>query len=97
MGLSPAEFWEMTPADFSRMLEGYYYRNRQQGVYFRELYALLFNINKGEKTPYLEPKEVLRLIGEPRSKKVKNKTALLTPEQIQLMEERVNRQMGLLP
>ncbi|GAB3881293.1 hypothetical protein [Spirosoma agri] len=46
------------------MLAGYYRRTNPQGIYFRELYALLYNINRGEKTPAIDSQDVLRLPGE---------------------------------
>ncbi|QHV99227.1 phage tail assembly chaperone [Spirosoma endbachense] len=64
VGLRPGEFWEITPAEFDRMVAGYVRRINKEGVYFRELYALLYNINRGEKAPAIEGIDVMRLPGE---------------------------------
>ncbi|WP_232540916.1 hypothetical protein [Spirosoma endbachense] len=46
------------------MVAGYVRRINKEGVYFRELYALLYNINRGEKAPAIEGIDVMRLPGE---------------------------------
>lgn len=50
------------------MVAGYLRRTNKDGLYFRELYALLYNINRGEKTPPIDGMDVLVLPGEKKKR-----------------------------
>lgn len=58
----------MTPIEFIRHCRAYERRHRREAVFFREMYALLVNINrKADAEPVTGP-DILRLAGDPPKK-----------------------------
>ncbi|WP_143100856.1 hypothetical protein [Spirosoma endophyticum] len=93
--MSLAEFWNMPPHAFQLKVEGFFERENRTGLYFRETYALLYNINRGEKTQPIDGKDVILLAGEKKSREPRHKKgtfASMTPEQLQAWTDRVNQQ-----
>lgn len=45
IGLSPAEFWDLTEGETVAKINGYYMQLARRSADFRALYALTYNIN----------------------------------------------------
>ncbi len=93
IGLTTEQFWRTTPVEFARMVEGYQRRTRMPGVYFRELYALLYNVNRGEKSEALDGGDVLRLPGDKTKRKVRAEKAIsYSMQELADYSKRINNQ-----
>jgi hypothetical protein len=90
--MTPLSFWEMSPRVFELKVQGYFRKENRARLYFRETFALLFNVNRSEKTPAIEGADVIALIGEKPKRKVRESSKTWTKEEIQVAQERINRQ-----
>jgi len=71
MGLRPAEFWRLTPADCNTMIAGFYEQEmeREKSAYRREAYftALLMNAT-GNYKRHIRPEELVNFSEKTRAK-----------------------------
>lgn len=77
MGMTDEMFWHSTPAQFTLRVEAYKRHNRADAMYFRETFALLYNINRSEKAEVLEGKDILMLHGEKPPRKERREKSLM--------------------
>lgn len=80
----------MTPLNFERMKDGYNRRNRQAGVYFRELYALHCNLNRKENTPPFKGTDFLSLPDDPPEPVIKYERKKVSKGKIERLYNRFN-------
>lgn len=91
MGMTDEMFWHSTPAQFTLRVEAYKRHNRADAMYFRETFALLYNINRNEKAPVLEGKDVLTIHGDkPPKKERRQKSMMDDPVAMADFMERLN-------
>lgn len=90
--MSADEFWQMPPLFFSWKLDGYLARENRPRSYYRELYALLVNINRDPKKSSIEGKQVAPLLGEKPMRVPSDKhadTGGYSPKELEQIRERI--------
>ncbi|WP_223834205.1 hypothetical protein [Spirosoma profusum] len=88
--MTPQQFWDMPPSVFVQKVEGYYRRENRAAYYYRETYALHYNLNRGEKNPAITGEDVLTFLGEKPKRERKTKPMVWTEEEIAKAEFRAN-------
>lgn len=63
VGLSYADFWKMTPNEWSAWMEGYMLREEDEWRRTRSLYSLIYNVNV-DRRHQLKPEELMPLPGD---------------------------------
>lgn len=94
LGLTPDEFWDMSPYLFNRKLDGYFHHKNSAALHFRQLFALLYNVNRGEKEEPIDGRDVLTLYGEkkPRKARVPRSSILkMSPDALADFLSRINK------
>lgn len=92
MGMTDEQFWRSTPAQFTLRVEAYKRDNRPSAMYFREMFCLLYNINRSEKAPALEPTELMLLHGEKPPRKARREKSLMDdPAAMADFQQRLNQ------
>lgn len=69
MRIPPEDYWLMRPCDFGRAVRGFYehegLRDSRNWRYFRELMAIIYNMNRDSKSRALKGRDFIRLEGDP--------------------------------
>ena len=63
--LKPAAFWHLTWREYCAMADGFHRRQVRKWQHTRFLAAITLNVNRAEKTPPIQPQDVLWLPGDP--------------------------------
>lgn len=95
MRMSPETFWMMRPCDFGIAYRGYLESQMRYDIrnwkYFRELMALLYNINRG-KGKALRGRDIIRLPTDPQPR-----IAKVSDEDEEAFRQRIADALSKLP
>jgi hypothetical protein len=96
MGMSPEEFWDMSPALYLLKQQGYFNRENRQDLYFRRMFALHYNhfqILNLKQPEVISEQDVLMLPGEKKPRNQRNREPKLnyTDEQLSEIQERMKK------
>ena len=83
MGILPADYWRLTPAEFAACIEGHYEREQAANRRTARICALLHNINRGKQGKKATEDDYM-----PKRKKQQ------TPEEMYKVVERLNVAYG---
>ena len=80
-GIEPTEFWKLTPAETTVIIQGKSIQRSYESANFRMLYTLYYNSKRRKNDPIKKPEQLWGLLIDDLDK---NKKGYLTDEELEL-------------